>query len=346
MLAAPLAASLAVVPAAAAGPLTLNGHGPIRQLRCAASPCVRTLRSLRGHPVVTLTRLRALMQDGSGESVYELAWKIGTPRVHLRAEALSPPDPLGQIVLQSMSRWAANSRPQGFVGALNGDFFTYTGGWQAKPSGMLVQDRTIRAFGWGGPGAGLTAASAGGPQGGIVYGSPRAVPATIGLPKGKAVTIGGFAGSGAGVRARIGSLPGDQVLVVTGTGVEVTLPAGSVGVVVGSSQVANPLMHMLRGTRSGYHNPTNTTTQARETVAGFRFAEEGQAQREVALPISRHSCPTGVCAAGKAVTHHSRPGAAGGSQYAASPPRLLLPRRRDDSRGERQCRRGTLGARG
>ena len=304
VLAAPAVALLAFAPGAAAGPLTLTGNGPISKLTCAATPCVKTLRSAGGKPVVTLTRVRASV-GGTQQSIYELAWKIGNPHVHLTAAAMHEPDLLGDIRLGSISGWAQTSAPPGFIGALNGDFFGYQGWSGGRPSGMLVRNRHIDAFGWGGPGVGFTTDALGGKPGGMVFGTPRAVADTIALPGGAAVTIGGFVATPAALASTLRSLPGDQVAVVTSRTATFKLPAGSVGTVVGGSATPTPFPTMLRGTRGGYRNPTNSSTSAHETVVGFRFAETGVAARWQTLPISHAVCSTGVCPAGTRVTLHT-----------------------------------------
>ena len=298
VLAAPAVVLLAFAPGAAAGPLTLTGSGPITRLSCASTPCVKTLRSSGGRAVVTLTQLHATV-GGQVQSVYKLSWQIGNPHVHLNAAAMRPVDPLGDIRLGTMSSWARASAPQGFIGALNGDFFGYQGWAGGHPSGMLVRDRRIDAFGWGGPGVGFTTAALGGKAGGMVFGSPRAVPDTISLGAGTVVTIGAFVGSPSSLAAQVQAMPGDQVAVATARGSRFRVPAGDTAVVVGSAAAPSPFPAMLRGSQGGYRNPTNTSTSAHESVVGFRFAETGAAARTQLLPIVARPKPGTVVSLGR-----------------------------------------------
>lgn len=304
MLAAPAVALLAFAPGAAAGPLTLHGSGPITKLSCASSPCVKTLRRAGGHPVVTLTRLHAAIRGGPAQNIYQLSWKVGDPHVHLDAEALRPLSPVGSIALATISSWT-RSGPKGLVGALNGDFFGYKGWYGGYPSGMLVRARTVDAFGWGGPGVGYETKGLGGRPGGMVFGNPRAVPTNISLPHGALATIGSFVSSPGSLAAKAGDLPGDQVAVATAHNVAFKIPSGMIGVVLGSAVVPSPFGSMLRGTKTGYHNPTNSSTSAKETVVGFRFGERGVATRSLLLPISMTVCASGVCPAGTSITLHT-----------------------------------------
>ena len=170
---------------------------------------------------------------------------------------------------------------------------------------MLVHSRHVDAFGWGGPGVGYTTKALGGQDGGLVFGTPRAVPDTITLPDGGATTIGAFVTTPGALASQLTKLPGDQVAVVTTHSQVFKVPANSVAVVLGSSATPNPFPTMLRGSRPGYRNPTNTATSAKETVVAFRFGERGVATRTLTLPISQTACPAGVCAAGSRVTLHS-----------------------------------------
>jgi hypothetical protein len=304
VLTAPAVVLLAFAPGAAAGPLTLHGSGPITRLTCASSPCVATLRRSGGRPVVTLTRLHASIRGGTRQDVYELSWKVGNSHLRLDAEALRPLSPVGAIALAPISSWARTA-PSGLVGALNGDFFGYRGWSGGFPSGMLVRSRTIDAFGWGGPGVGYTTRALGGQDGGMVFGTPRAVPDTITLPGGEVATIGAFVSTPDGLGPQLDKLPGDQVAVVTAHNQEFKVPSKAVAVVLGSSATPNPFPTMLRGSRPGYRNPTNTSTSAKETVVAFRFGERGVATRTLTLPISQTACPGGVCPAGTRITLHS-----------------------------------------
>ena len=139
----------------------------------------------------------------------------------------------------------------------------------------------------------------------MVFGTPRAVPSTVTLTNGQVATIGAFVSAPGSLGAQVGKLPGDQVAVVTAHNVAFKIPSGAAGFVLGSAADPNPFPTMLRGTRSGYHNPTNASTSAKETVVAFRFGEKGVATRSLLLPISHTACVGGVCAAGTTVTLRS-----------------------------------------
>ncbi len=309
VLAAPAAASLAFAPGAAAGPLTLTGKGrSVSDLQRFAvrAHAAHGARQARGdaHPH------RAVADGHPAEHLRALVEDRRSPRApHRRAASPSPtrsatsgsPD-LG---------WVAASRAAGFLGALNGDFFGYQGWSGAAARGHAGASASIDGFGWGGPGVGFTTQALGGKPGGMVFGTPRAVPDTIALP-------GGAPGDDRRVRrdaARpptLAQLPGDQVVVVTAA--QRRAQAARRLDRRWSSAPRTPTAVPLRCCAvPGRGTTTRPTPRPRPTrpCVGFRFAETGVAARCAnASDLARHAATTGVCPAGTKVTLPRRPGAA------------------------------------
>ena len=252
-LAVGVAGCLALAPQALA--TTPRITGPIVSYKCPPAPlfCSRRLR-----PGVTLTHIRARMHSGPSQDIYRLSWKLGDPHVQLFAEALSHPTATGSIALNTISRWAGNGAPAGFLGALNADFFSQGSNWRyGKPSGMLVQGRRIYDFGTGGPAVGYLTA------GRMVMGSPIARPVKITLTEGHTATINAFNPSSAGLSL----VKGDQVAVKTWATSRV--PSGWIGVVVTNAQ-PDFFGTMLRGSQQ-VANSSGLKTG--ETVRAFRLGE-------------------------------------------------------------------------
>src|SRR5207342_1916011 len=143
--------------------------------------------------------------------------------------------------------------------------------------GLLVHDRQVYSFGWAGPAAAFR------PGGDVVMGTPRALPAMLSLPNSKHATVGAWDGV---------PLKGDQVGVYgPEAGSQITIPAGSTGFVVGSTEPLN-LLH-------GTNNFTNSTgLKVKEPVTGFRFSDPAPAakSRAVIMPFVKPvSCASGIC---------------------------------------------------
>jgi hypothetical protein len=248
-----VAGCLALAPQALA--TTPKVKGPIVSYRCPPAPlfCSRTLK-----PGVTLTHYRAKMHSGRSQDIYRLSWKLGDPHVRLSAEALSSPTATGSILLNTISNWAGQDAPAGFLGAINADFFSQGGNWRyGKPSGMLVQARHISDFGTGGPAVGYESA------GRMVMGSPIARPVKITLTEGETATIAAFNPTSTG----LDKIKGDQVAIKTGSSPRV--PWGWVGVVVTDAR-PDFFANMLQGNET-VANSSGLKTG--ETVRGFRLGE-------------------------------------------------------------------------
>src|SRR3954447_5944247 len=198
--------ALAVLAAASAGPAT--AAGPIAKGLTATS--AKALRS-----GVTLSQFTMQVNDHGHlrtVRVWKVSWKVGNPHVRLDSALLGGYNTDDRSVkLGRISSWAKWGAPAGLVAAVNGDYFADS--WQhygsGRPSGLLIHDRHVYGFGWGGPAVGFKAG------GDLVRGRPSAVPAQLSLPGGKQATIGAF-----------GALPvrGDQVGVFSTQ--SVTIPAG------------------------------------------------------------------------------------------------------------------------
>ena len=276
--------ALASAPAAqASGPIQTGLSTPVS---------VSTLK-----PGVTLTHYKVTVLDAGvlrTEQIYKVAWTIGNTHVGLDSS------PLGgyyaddfSVRMNQIRSWATATAtaPSGLTAAINGDFFadSYAHPGAGRPSGLLVHDRTVLAFGWGGPAVGYL------PGGDMTMGTPRAVPSLIRLPNSKTATVGAFNGlTSRGVTIRT-----DQVAAYIVAGARLTVPTGYVGFVLPSTD----LRTMLRGAKGGFKYASGANLN--ETVAGFRFDDPSAAatSRTFSLPTSMPAeCPTGTCAAGTQLT--------------------------------------------
>ena len=272
-------AALPAAPAAAAGCPAAGSSGPITSCSLVSAQSL--------HPGVALYHLRAAVSGTSRrQDLYQVVWNVGDPHVQLHTGILGSYDG-SSIGLGQISGWAGWGAPPGLVAALNGDFFSETWNARGKPSGLLVRNRRVYAFGWGGPGVGYK------PAGDMVMGKPRALPTTLALP-GIQATVGAWCPTTCSAK-KLGALKGDQVAVYTDTGSRITIPAGYAGYVITS----NALRTVLTGSRT----VTNRQGIDRpETVVAFRFDDPAAAARTESMPIAKPSaCPTGTCAAGKSV---------------------------------------------
>jgi hypothetical protein len=229
--------------------------GPVTTLTTVSSKTVR--------PGVTLTHYRATVRGYYyDQDIYKLAWKIGNPHLSLQSTLLGKYHPQNQSV--DIKKISSLGAPAGLLAALNGDFSGATTSSAYANSGMLVSQRTIYRFGWGGPGVGYAKA------GDFKIGSPSAVPVRLQLPKGSTATIGVF-----------GAPPqrADQVGVYAVAGKTLTVPAGYASFTIGSTLFRT----MLRGTRT-LRNPTGLNVS--EPVVAFAFAEPSAASAKASLPIT------------------------------------------------------------
>ena len=273
------AVALATAPAALAGPIQSG----------LASPVSVTLLK----PGVTLTHYRVTVLDGGvlrTQNIYKVSWTIGDSRVSLDSA------PLGayyaddySVRLNQIRGWATGSSPVGLTAAINGDFFadSYAHSGAGRPSGLLVHNRSVLSFGWGGPAVGYL------PGGDMLMGRPQAVPSLIKLPNSKTATVGAFNS----LSSRGVAIHGDQVAAYIVAGAKVTVPAGYAGYVLPSIALST----MLHGSRSGFRFASGSNMS--ETVAGFRFEDPAAAYQTVSVPTSKPAgCPTGTCVAGTGLT--------------------------------------------
>jgi Phosphodiester glycosidase len=271
------AAALTAAPAAyATGPIQSGLTTPVS---------VTTLK-----PGITLTQYRVTVADAGvlrTQNIYKVSWTIGNSHISLDSAALGTyySDDSSVRLTQIKASAATIAAQSSLAAAINGDFFadSYTHSGAGRPSGLLIHDRTIYSFGWGGPAVGYM------PGGNMVMGRPQAVPSLITLPNGKTATVGAFNA----LTSRGIAIHGDQVAAYVNPGAKVTVPTGYVGFVLPSTV----LRTMLRGSKGGYRYSTGTNVS--ETVAGFRFEDPAAAYQQVSVPTSKpSSCPTGTCPAG------------------------------------------------
>jgi hypothetical protein len=241
----------------AAAPAALP-PGPVVKLATVSAKTVR--------PGVTLTHYRATVRGYYyAQDVYKLAWKVGNPHLSLHSALLGRYHESNGTV--DIARLSTLGSTPGLVAALNGDFSAYVTSSSYVNSGMLVSDRRIYRFGWGGPGVGYGAA------GDFTIGKPAAVPVKLRLPGGKTATIGLYGGR---------PERGDQVGVYNGAGKSLTVPAGYVAFTIDSPLFGT----MLRGSRT-MRNPTGQGV--REQVVAFAFREPSAAAATAVLPIAASS---------------------------------------------------------
>jgi hypothetical protein len=250
-----LASAAAVfVVSTSAAPATLL-PGPITRLRVVSRSALR--------PGVFFTHYRASVRGyGRAQEIYRISWAIGDTHVKLGSALLGTYHPAQETVdVHPVSSLGA---PAGLLAAINGDYSAYTTRSAYRNSGMLVKNRRIYNFGWGGPGVGYL------PAGDFEIGRPRAQPVKLKLPNRLTATIGAF-----------GALPAasDQVGAYDTGGTVVTVPLGYVAYTIDSTAFRT----MLRGDRT----LTNRTGRDRpEPVAAFAFAEPSAAATTTSLPIA------------------------------------------------------------
>ena len=283
-----LAAAVVSAAVLAAAPAASASSGPI-QSGLGAPTAQKTLR-----PGVTLSVYTVKVLDAGvlrTVKIRKVAWQIGNARVALQSAVLgvSYSDDYA-IRLNRISSWYSGlADPSQLTAAINGDFFAddWRHSGAGVPSGMLVHDRTIYAFGWGGPAVGYL------PAGDMVMSTPSLRPTVIALGNGSTATVGAFNGlttNGVTIHA-------DQVAAYVNDGAHVTVPSGYAGYVLPSGV----LRETLRGARGGYRFSTGANVN--ETVAGFRFAVPNVMHGTASVPTSQPAeCPTGTCSAGTALT--------------------------------------------
>jgi hypothetical protein len=247
------AAAVFVVSTSAAPATPLPG--PITRLRVVSRSALR--------PGVFFTHYRASVRGYSrAQEIYRISWAIGDTHVKLGSALLGTYHPAQETVdVHPVSSLGA---PAGLLAAINGDYSAYTTRSAYRNSGMLVMNRRIYNFGWGGPGVGYL------PAGDFEIGRPRAQPVKLKLPNRLTATIGAF-----------GALPAasDQVGAYDTGGTVVTVPLGYVAYTIDSTAFRT----MLRGDRT----LTNRTGRDRpEPVAAFAFAEPSAAATTTSLPIA------------------------------------------------------------
>ena len=247
------AAAVFVVSTSAAPATPLPG--PITRLRVVSRSALR--------PGVFFTHYRASVRGYSrAQEIYRISWAIGDTHVKLGSALLGTYHPAQETVdVHPVSSLGA---PAGLLAAINGDYSAYTTRSAYRNSGMLVKNRRIYNFGWGGPGVGYL------PAGDFEIGRPRAQPVKLKLPNRLTATIGAF-----------GALPAasDQVGAYDTGGTVVTVPLGYVAFTIDSTAFRT----MLRGDRT----LTNRTGRDRpEPVAAFAFAEPSAAATTTSLPIA------------------------------------------------------------
>jgi hypothetical protein len=273
-LAAALVVALAGAPEASAEAI-VDGRQPTS---------VETIR-----PGVTYTRWTMRVRTPSGGTastkVWRVAWRLGDPHVRLDAMPLGRVGAGGYITMNRIRDWASWAKPQGFVAAMNGDFFANSwNSWsQGRPSGMLVHDRTVITRGWGGPAAGFSAG------GRVKMGRPRALLLKLNLPTGDP-TVGAWNAPPA---------KGDQVGIYNRPGRTIVVPSGYVAVHVRSPE----LLNALRGTLSF----KSAYGLGPEKALAFRFADGVARAPTVSAPLGTPAACRyqALCPAGARITVRS-----------------------------------------
>jgi hypothetical protein len=269
------------------GLVTLSGTtaawaGPITTKRVISR---KTLK-----PGVVLVHSRITVRGVFGaQEVYKLGWKLGNRHVSLHSSLLGAYDDSSTwITDHQISHLASAGGPAGMVAAMTGDYSIYKS-WsptRSVTSGVLVQDRRILRMGTGSLAVGYK------PNGRFIFGTPKVRPMKLDLPGGASATVGAFNPAPSTLSSAIRS---DQVAAYTHTGAQVRIPAGAIGVVLGSDVLAT----QLRGVGS-YTNVQGTNR--RETVVAFRFTDPDATRRPVSMPISGSACATSVCQPAEVVT--------------------------------------------
>src|SRR6476661_9211985 len=196
--------------------------GPITRLRVVSRTTLR--------PGVIFTHYRANVRGYSrAQEIYRISWPIGDTHVTLGSALLGTYHPASETVdVHPVSSLGA---PAGLLAAINGDYSAYTTRSAYRNSGMLVKNRRIYNFGWGGPGVGYLAG------GNFKIGRPRAQPVKLQLPNKLTATIGAFGAPPAA---------SDQVGVYDAGGTVVTVPTGYTAFTVNSTAFGS----MLTGDRT------------------------------------------------------------------------------------------------
>lgn len=244
-------ATVAAPSALAAGPI-LSGLGkPVK---------VTTLK-----PGLVQYRYRLVINDDGVrrvQTLYKIAWSYPSTHIALHSGVLGTVSN-GWIRDNPISSWATWSRPGGLVAAINGDMFDdqYTVG---RPDGLLVHQRTVDDFGWGGPGVGYLA------NGSMVMGRPSAVPALIKVGA-HSLTVGAYNGK---------PLHNDQIGVYSGTA-SVTVPPGFVGFTLDSTA----LLNLLHGSKGGFKFRSGSNVA--EIVNGFRFSVPGGTHSDASMALGQ-----------------------------------------------------------
>lgn len=249
------------------------------------SVSARTVR-----PGVVFSHFRITVKGVWGvQDVYKLSWTIGDRHVRLHSSLLGSYNPANQwIVDHPISHLGVAGGPRGMIAAMTADFSSYKSQnpTQSRVSGLLVQHHTVYRFDNGTPAVGYL------PAGGFIMGTPALRPELLELPNGATATVAAWNPSA----AKLADIRGDQVGVYTTGGAVVTIPAGWIGMRLDSTA----LRAALRGTQS-YTNPHGNNSP--EWVAGFRITDPAAASQVADMAIGKPAaCPTGVCAAGAAVT--------------------------------------------
>ena len=221
--------------------------GPITRLRVVSRSALR--------PGVFFTHYRANVRGyRRAQEIYRISWAIGDTHVTLGSALLGTYHPAQETVdVHPISSLGA---PAGLLAAINGDYSAYTTRSAYRNSGMLVKNRKIYNFGWGGPGVGYL------PAGDFEIGRPRAQPVKLKLPNRLTATIGAF-GAAAG-------RPATRSAPTTPPAPSSRCPQGYVAFTIDSTAFRT----MLRGDRT----LRNRTGRDRpEPVAAFAFAEPSSA---------------------------------------------------------------------
>ena len=261
-----VAATVVAPPALATGPILSGLAKPVK---------VTTLK-----PGLVQYRYKLLVNDDGvrrTQTLYKIVWSYPSTRIALHSAVLGS-ESNGWIRENPISSWAQWSQPGGLVAAINGDMFNdqFPVG---EPDGLLVHQRTVYDFGWGGPGVGYL------PNGSMIMGRPKAVPALLKVGA-HSVTVGVWNGK---------PLHDDQIGVYSGTS-SVTVPSGFVGFAIDSTA----LLNLLHGSKAGFKFPSGSDVS--ETVSGFRFSVPGGKHTDVNLTLGQLAqCPNGGCPAGTVI---------------------------------------------
>lgn len=250
----------------------LGGTGPLQRLTLVSRHRIA--------PGVVFTHWRARVSGvPDTQNVYRVSWTQGDSHIGVHAARMGTFHPrAGTTDIHSISAWAAAAHPRGLVAAMNGDFFDWMSPTTARPSGMLVQRRSLLFPGWGG--AGGAPAVGFGPRGTLLFGRPRALPVRFLLPGGHSATIHGFGAA---------PLKGDQVGVYHRAGRVVAIPSGDMAVIL-----KTPLRHLVTGAVTS-KNPTGLNVS--ETVAAFTLTRLNSAAETTTVRLAPVTSTTKVTVA-------------------------------------------------